>query len=205
MSKRFFSPVLVSGVVKNDSVVVYASNDCLDEKPCRVEWALLNFDGTKVTEGSKQILVDANTSSAIEKIDLSGFIREEPGQTTYRKDSYRKRGNQYLSLKLITGDSVLSSNVVFFVPPKYWNLKEPEILSSQSVENGRIRIDITAQRFAPYVELGIENSYARFTDNYFHLIPGETKTVYVVSSEIPDKEIRGRFFARSLIDTYTEK
>jgi beta-mannosidase len=202
MAKRFFSPVLVSGVVKNDSVTIYASNDCLDEKPCRLEWALLNFDGTKETEGSKQIVAGANTSSVIEKTDLSGFIREKPGQSTYRKDSYRKRGSKYMSLKLIAGDSVLSSNVVFFVPPKYWNLEEPEIKSSQSVENGRIRIDITAQRFAPYVELGIENSYARFTDNYFHLIPGETKTVYVVSSEIPDKEIRERFFARSLIDTY---
>jgi hypothetical protein len=52
------------------------------------------------------------------------------------------------------------------------------------------------------VELGVRDSYARFSDNYFHLLPGETRTVYVVSSEVPPRELKKGFFVRSLIDSY---
>jgi beta-mannosidase len=203
MAGRFFSPVLVSGVVKNDSAVIYVSNDCLEDKPCRLEWMLSDFHGNVETKGTKDIVAGANTSSVIEKLDLSDFIREEPGQSTYRKDSYRKRGKQYLALKLVSGDSVLSSNVLFFVPPKYWELENPEIKQTVSIENGRLRIDLKAQRFAPYVELEVKDSYARFSDNYFHLLPGETKTVYVITSELSSAETKSRLFVRSLVDTYT--
>ena len=57
--------------------------------------------------------------------------------------------------------------------------------------------------FVAYVELVVKNSYARFSDNYFHLIPSETKTVYVVSSEVSEEEFRKKFYIKSLIDTYS--
>lgn len=195
--------MLVSGVVKNDSAIIYVSNDCLDEKKCRFEWTLSDFHGNVEKKASKDIKAAANTSAIIEKLDLSEYVSEEPGQSTYRKDSYRKREKQYLALKLVSGDSVLSSNVLFFVPPKYWDLENPEIKQTIAIEKGRIRIDLRAQHFAPYVELGVKDSYARFSDNYFHLVPGETKTVFVVSSELPQRETKDRLFVRSLIDTYT--
>ncbi|HLN53646.1 MAG TPA: glycoside hydrolase family 2 protein [Lentimicrobium sp.] len=205
MAKHFFSPVLLSGVIKEDSVIIYSSNDCLEEKKCRLEWNLSQFDGTVLRKGSKDVLLPENTSAVTDRIGLGDLAREDSTLGTYRKDSYRKREKLFFSFRLLEGDSVLSSNTLFFVPPKYLELRDPGLKFKKSVENGRIRIDLTAEYFAPYVELGINGSYARFSDNYFHLAPGEKKTVYINSSELPGEETLKRFFARSLFDTYSRE
>jgi beta-mannosidase len=203
MAARFFNPLLVSGITRKDSAIIYASNDCLSERSCRLEWSLTRFDGETMKKGSKDVIIPANNSNVIERLDLSDYIREDSLLITYRKDSYRKRSNLFLSFRLIEGDSTVSSNTLFFVPPKYWELRDPEIKITQTSERGRIRIDLQPEKFAAYVELGLKDSYARFSDNYFHLNQGETKTVYIISSEIPMENIKGRLFVRSLYDTYT--
>lgn len=203
MAKRFFNPVLISSVTRNDSVLVYVSNDLLVEKSCKMEWVLSRFDGTEENHGSKDILIPANTSSIIAQLDFAEFLRENPDLSTYRKESYRNREKVYLSLRLLQGDSLLSSNIVFFVSPKHLQLKEPEIKYSLSEDNGKIKIELSARHFAAFLELGIRNNYARFSDNFFHLIPGEIKTVDVVSSGIPYNEIREKLYIKSLIDTYS--
>jgi len=202
MSKRFFSPVLVSGVAKEGKVMVYGSNDLLEDKTCNLEWELLRFDGTKVKSGKREVRLTANHSSLLETLDLSEFVNEDPELSTYRKESYRNRPEVLLSLRLVHGEILLSSNIVTFVAPKYWPLKDPEIKHTMAIENGRQKITLTAKSFAAWVEIGVKDSYAQFSDNYFHLMPGETKTIHVISSEVPDNELSKRFFVRSLIDTY---
>jgi beta-mannosidase len=203
MAKRFFNPVLVSGVAKDGKVIVYGSNDLLNEKTCNLEWNLCRFDGTIVKSGITEVKLPADQSLLLETLDFSDIVNEDPVLSTYRKESYRNRANVFLSLKLVQHDSVLSSNFVFFVPPKYWPLKEPGIRYTLTQEQGKTKIVLTAKHFAAYVELGVNDSYAQFSDNYFHLLPGETKTVFVISAEVSGERFRNGFFARSLIDTYT--
>ncbi len=204
MAKHFFNPVLVSGVAKDGIVGVYGSNDLPEDQTCTLEWALQHFDGTVSKSGSRDAILPAISSSLLETLDLSEFVIEDPEMNTYRKESYRNRSDAFLSFRLVRGDSILSENFLFFLPPKHWNLQEPKIRHSISEEGGRTRITLSADRFAAYVELGVKDSYARFSDNYFHLLPGETRTVEVISSEVPDKTFNVGFFVRSLIDSYTE-
>lgn len=204
MAKHFFNPVLVSGVLKNNRVVIYGSNDLLTGKKCDLQWSLSRFDGTVVRTGTKEVDLPANQSVLLDSLDFSDIVKPDTGLSTYRKESYRIRENTFLSFRLVQGDSLLSSNMVFFLPPKHWSLKEPGIKYTMAMEQGQIKIVVTAERFAAYVELGVHGSDARFSDNYFHLLPGETKTVLVVSSDLSFKEFRSGFFARSLINTYTD-
>lgn len=202
MARRFFNPVLVSGLVKDGKVLVYGTNDLLQEKTCNLEWKLFRFDGTIVKSGISGIILPANQSILLDTLDFSNFVNETPELSTYRKESYRNRSEFFLSVKLLKGDSLLSSNLVFFVPPKYWPLEEPYIKHNLIREQGKTKIVLTSNSFAAYVELGVKDSYAQFSDNFFHLLPGETKTVYITSCDIPFSEFRKGFFVRSLIDTY---
>ena len=63
MAKRFFSPVLVSGVTRDGKVQVFGSNDLLQEKTCNLEWELQRFDGTTVKTGKTDVRLPANQSS----------------------------------------------------------------------------------------------------------------------------------------------
>jgi hypothetical protein len=103
--------------------------------------------------------------------------------------------------RLVQGDRERSSNVSFFVPPKYLALEPPDLrVETRKVEDRRV-VEVTATRFAAFVHVGVRDGYALFSDNDFHLLPGETHRVEVVSSEVPDDRIGARLFARSLIDT----
>jgi beta-mannosidase len=203
MAKRFFNPVLVSGMVKDGKVLVHGSNDFLKDISCDLEWELFSFDGSPVKSDKRKITLRANQDALLDTLDFSGFVNETPELSTYRKESYRNRSNYFLSLRLTKNDSLLSSNVVFFVPPKYWPLNEPGIKYTILKENGKTKINVSAKSFAAWVELGVKDSYARFSDNFFHLLPGETKSVFVENSEVTDRDLTEGFFVKSLIDTYS--
>jgi len=74
-------------------------------------------------------------------------------------------------------------------------------------------VEVTAERFAAFVHVGLREGYALFSDNDFHLLPGETRRIDVLSAEVPlaptgrsgarpgEDPIAARLFARSLIDS----
>jgi hypothetical protein len=82
------------------------------------------------------------------------------------------------------------------------DLKPPQLKYEMTQEGARWLVMVSAERFAAYVELGLENGYARFSDNYFHLLPGETKKVEIVEGDVPQEEMRRRLYARSLTDSF---
>lgn len=202
IAKHFFNPVLISGVAKEGEVIVYGSNDLVSEKSLKYEWTLHSFDGEIIKKGSKEIKLQPNSSKIIDTLDFSDIVSENPELSTYRKESYRNRTKVFVSLKLLEGDQTLSSNIITFVPPKYWPLENPEIEYKVTKEQDKFKIVVSSEKFAAYVELGLKDSYAQFSDNFFHLIPGDSKTVYVESSEIPVDNFEGKFIIKSLIDTY---
>src|SRR5690606_32249625 len=134
------------------------------------------FDGEVLKNGNQEIQLLPNSSLLIDSLDFSDIVTENPELSTYRKESYRNRSKAFLSLKLIEGDKPLSSNIISFVTPKYWPLEKPEIQYTMTKEQGKTKIVVTSSKFAAYVELGLKESYAQFSDNFFHLIPGESKT-----------------------------
>ncbi|UCE08334.1 MAG: hypothetical protein JSW07_10070, partial [bacterium] len=131
-------------------------------------------------------------------------VGENPEFITYRKDSYENRRQYYFIYELVQGEEVLSSNISFFVPQKYLALEMPGLKYDFQKDNGQLIVNISVERFAAYVELGLKESYALFSDNYFHLLPGKTKTVKIMESEVPDTELMKQFYVKSLVDSYWE-
>ena len=209
---RFFSPVLVSGLLeesagsvdlgKQTTLKLWGVNDRLKDAAATLRWTLGRFDGTIVRRGEKAVTLPANRSTLVTELDFAKEVGEAPGRETYRKKSYENRRQFYASYELVDGERILSSGVSFFVPQKYLGLHDPEIEHSLTLENGKWVVTLHARRFAAYVQLGIENSYARFSDNYFHLLPGETRRVEIVESEIPPEQLRDRLRVKSLHDIY---
>ena len=59
------------------------------------------------------------------------------------------------------------------------------------------RVSVTAARFAYGVRLSLDGMGARFSDNFFHLLPGDTVTVRV-TPEAPVPDLPARLRLRSL-------
>ncbi|MFC1619587.1 glycoside hydrolase family 2 protein [Candidatus Neomarinimicrobiota bacterium] len=203
-AKHFFNPVLVSGLVEGTNVTIWGVNDYLSDQEVEFQWILARFDGTEVKRGNREIVLPANSSTVISQLDFEQEVGENPEHLTYRKDSFENRGKFYLAYQLVHGEQILSSNVSFFVPPKYLQLPDPQLRYEIKKRDNQLRITIDADYLAAYVALGLENSYARFSDNYFHLLPGETKEIEVLEAEVSDREVRRQLYVNSLIDSYHE-
>ncbi|MFC1483601.1 glycoside hydrolase family 2 protein [Candidatus Neomarinimicrobiota bacterium] len=165
---------------------------------------MARFDGTVVKRGNREVVLPANSSTVIGQLDFEQEMDENPEHMTYRKDSYENRGKFYLSYKLVQGERVLSSNVSFFTPQKYLQLPEPRLKYEFKKRDNRLWVTVLSEQFAAYVALGLTNSYASFSDNYFHLLPGETKEIEVIEAEVLDREVRRQLFVHSLTDSYSK-
>jgi len=212
LAGHFFSPILVSGVLeesldpadvgKQTTLKLWGVNDQLDDVAVKLRWTLGRFDGTVVRRGEQAVKLPANRSTLLAELDFAKEVAEPTGRETYRKKSYENRREYYVSYELVDGERILSSGVSFFVPQKYLALQEPQIERSLMLEHGNWTVTLRARRFAAYVQLGIENSYARFSDNYFHLLPGETRRVEIAETETPSEKLGDRLRVKSLRDVY---
>jgi beta-mannosidase len=211
LARRFFSPVLVSGVVEDSAdpidlgqrakVQIWGTSDRLGETTATLKWSLGRFDGTEAKRGGQEVTLPANRSTLLTELDFENEVGEAAGRQTYRKQSYQNRRQHFLSYWLVQGERELSSNVSFFVPPKYLGLQPPGLRVSARKMEDRWVVNVTAERFAAFVHVGLDEGYALFSDNDFHLLPGETRRIEVLSTEVPEDQIAARLFARSLIDS----
>jgi beta-mannosidase len=210
-ARRFFSPVLVSAVVEDSpdpvdlgqrgEVRIWGVNDLLHQEPATLQWWLARFDGTEVKRGEQDVVLPANRGALLAELDFEREVAEAPDRRTYRKESYENRRQYYLAYRLVQGERELSSNVSFFVPPKYLALRPPGLRCSARKVEDRWVVDLVAEGFAAFVHVGLRESYALFSDNDFHLLPGQPRTIEVLSAEVPEDQIAGRLFAWSLIDS----
>jgi hypothetical protein len=167
-----------------------------------LQWTLACFDGREVERGTQEVRLSPNGGTLLVELDFERAVGENPEHTTYRSTNYANRSQYYLAYRLVQGQRVLSSNVSFFAPFKYLTLKPPQLKHEIQQEDRRWLVSVSAERFAAYVELGLKTGYARFSDNYFHVLPGQTRKVEIIECDAPEEEIRRRLYAKSLIDSF---
>lgn len=200
MARRFFAPVLLSPVVDGTTVEIWAVNDSLRDVPATLEWTLSRFDGGEIKHGAQEVVLPANSSSALGKLSFAAEVGEDPEHHNYRNDSFVNASRHYLALRLVRGGREIASAVAFFAPEKYLQLPAPGIKTEVARAGQRRVVNVRAGRFAAFVELGLTDGYARFSDNYFHLLPGEERQVEIHESTLADEAIPARLYVRSLGD-----
>ncbi|UCC18037.1 MAG: glycoside hydrolase family 2 protein, partial [Dehalococcoidales bacterium] len=193
MAKRFFSPLLVSGVedAEKGTVEIHVTSDLLEECEGEVSWDLSTVNGEIILRESKPLDIMPGKNIRAHTLNCSKEIKE-----------YGIRNLMvWLNLK-VNGEDV-SSNFVSFIKPKHLDLVRPEIgLEIKSVDD-KIRVTLTSETPALWVWLEMEGIDARYSDNFFHLWQGHPVTVEIAPEEkISQDEIRKRLKVRSLVDTY---
>ena len=87
-----------------------------------------------------------------------------------------------LVARLIKGDSIIAENLFYFLPAKDLNLPEAKISKTITKTDSGFLIELSADKLAKNVYLSIWRVKAFFQDNYFDLLPGETKKIFCRSN-----------------------
>jgi beta-mannosidase len=194
MARRFYSPVLVSGVenMQNGTVDLYVTSDLPENSVGLLSWLITNVKGKTIFQGDKAVAISPRKSRRVHVLKLGKFIKS--------------RGSRDLLAWVelsINGRSV-SSNFVSLARPKHLDLVQPDIKAEVSGDKGGgITVTLTAKAPALWVWLELEGIDARFSDNFFHMLPGRpVKVALYTEKSVSLSEIAKRLRVRSLVDTY---
>lgn len=176
--KRAFAPVSLNAFKEGESLNIYTLSDELKAyKNVSLQMQLMNFDGKVLNKKTIRGEVPANVSALFHKEDY-GELATDPSRTFL-----------LLTLKDHVGKT-LSEIVYYFSYPKDLDLPDTQIRYKVKQMDGKCEITLSAKQLARDVFIEIPYQGARFTDNFFDLIPGKSKKVIITSNEIEkDKEL----------------
>jgi beta-mannosidase len=158
-----------------------------------VRWSLETLEGQLLTCAEKLAQVEPSGVTAVESLDFSSFLNDDT------------RRELVFTAELWQGETRLSRQTSFFVPTKHLALKNPQIDSNLSLQDGRLSIGLAARSLARLVECSLTGADVIFDDNYFDL---PAQKVTTVTAPLPAgwdlAKARAAFRVRSVYDTYSK-
>lgn len=93
-------------------------------------------------------------------------------------DQFRRR-DCYLHYEIAKDGIVIDSGNRLLEMPKAFRFRDPKLETKVEEKNGKIQITVTAQEFARRVGLELKEADVIFSDNFFDLLPGESRVITV--------------------------
>jgi beta-mannosidase len=162
---KAFAPVAISFFPEKNDVRIFLDSDLPESREVKVEYSLIDFNGNVITSKLLQATLDPERATAAFTLSLKD-IKE-----------LADLSKTFLLVRLMDENNVLASDSYFFVNPKELYLPKANINTKLRIENGKLLVDLTTDKLAKNVYLSIDNIDADFSDNYFDLLPGESKIV----------------------------
>ncbi|HEY3378929.1 MAG TPA: glycoside hydrolase family 2 protein [Armatimonadota bacterium] len=194
LAKRFFAPVLLSGVedLAQGSVDLYVTSDLLTPDSGQLTWTLTIVEGTPLATGTRAVTIAPGQSARVDTLQLATFIAECGVR------------NLILWLELTTAGGHISRNTVLLARPKHLALCAPDIAVLVTEDGDAFRVTLTATRPALWAWLELAGHEARYTDNFLDLAPGQPVEIRVTPTvPLAHAEFTAALRVRTLVDTYT--
>jgi len=172
--RDFFASALLSFNRREDVVELHISNDALGPIEGKVSVALKTFCGEILAEQTFDAQVDANVSKLIGSISIESGRGMETG--TYFTGTFAG-----------VDDNEISRNILLLAEPKELALDQPNLgIEIDDHDADTLAISISASTFAGSVWLFLDPAEVlespEFSNNFFHLEPGETRVVTMEKS-----------------------
>ena len=169
-AKKAFENVLISSIIKNDSVETFVINDTFNSLKVRLKLAVIDFYGKEIWSDSKEIEVLKNSSQQFYRFPLDKIDKENT---------------------MLVAEFKNKKSTFYFTKPKGLNLLKGEIQKDIiKTENG-FYITLKSTVLQKDVFLFTAKK-GHFSDNFFDLLPNTSKTILFTSTslDLKDFEIR---------------
>jgi beta-mannosidase len=156
---------IINVVIENGKLLIYGVSDLPQKTSAVIRLNLADFNGLSLWNRPVKVSLPANNSALVYSLDL----KELPL-------SYREK-DVFLTATLVIGTKELDQEFVYFAKPKDLKLPEPGIKTRISDKGDHFVIEITTQKLCKNLMLISDNTDVQFSDNFFDMQPGETRTV----------------------------
>jgi len=194
-AKRFYDPILLSIEEEGTDAALYVTNDTLEDVKATVKWQLRTNDSTILREGNFVQNIESLTAKNC-KVLTFDLTKEEMRKT-------------YLEATLYIDGQEYSSTTVLFTQPKHFKFLNPNFQTNVIEEHDSFVIYVYADAFAKYVEVDLSDADCKFSNNYFDISAGDTKTIVVNKSSLSEplalQEFKDQLVIRSAYDIAHDK
>jgi beta-mannosidase len=194
MAKKFYAPLLVSGVedIAKGTVEVHVTSDRREAVAGTVAWSLTDLDGEKVAGGRLAVRAAPGANQRVATVDVSKWLAKHGPR------------NLLFWLEIECGGERVAENLVLFARPKHLELEAPGLQAAvQTAADGSFDVVLKARKPALWAWLQLEGLDAALSDNFVHLRPGTDARVHVEPSKpVTVAALRKALRLRSLVDTY---
>ena len=176
--RNVFAPLALGVEFRDNKISYYAMSDYLhDINNLTLNIQVIDFNGKVLHKFSEKVSAKANSSEVVKVLNADDLVTEEQKKNTvvhaWLSDNKGK---------------VISTRDYFFHWPNKLNLPETNIKSSIKYTDGKYTITLSSKKLAKDVFIEIPTLGAKFSDNYFTLLPGEKKVIEIISPELKAKD-----------------
>ena len=166
-AKDFNAPLSVSIEDTEKSINFYVLNDKNERQQVTLRCEIFDF-----SKGIMKTFETAADMKPLENIKLA----ELPIASL--KNQYKLSQTGIRAVLSVSG-TVVNEKTYLFKSEKNLDLPKADIRLEKNVDGEKIVVKATSDRFARLVQLYCDSATLPFSDNYFDLLPGETKTVSI--------------------------
>ncbi len=190
-ARRFYAPILVSPHVEEGSLKVYIVSDNTVAREATLSVRLMDFDGKVLLEDSQRVTVDPLASKVY--LDWPLVKLTQAGAA----DASRV----FVVAELTDGGTEISRNLTYLAPTKEVHLKPANLIVETTGGSGSYKIHITSPVLARSVYLSFGDLEMQVSDNYFNLLPGETREITAKGTAALDR-VKAQMRVISLTDAF---
>ncbi len=194
LAKRFYSPVLVSGLedTTNQSVDIFVTSDLLKASRGKLTWEVTDPSGKSLAKGGETVRIGVQSSQVAKHLDLSGLATQYGAK------------NLLVWLKVKVAGQPVSENLVTLVYPKELELANPQLKADIKKVGDSFRVKLTAKFPALWAWLTLKGADASYSDNFNHVRSGSPLEIVVKPNHPMSKdEFANALQIHSLYDTFS--
>ena len=185
--RKLYAPALVSPVYKDGELNVFLVSDYLKNKNVKLKIILMDFFGDVIWSKEKNVVLNTNSSKLVYSKKIKSIINKHNNKKIV------------LHVEVVENDRLLAENNLFFAKIKDLILPKAEIQYNAIRQDGRIGIKLISNVFTKNVFIEYSKDKGSFSDNYFDLLPGQVKNIWL---NIDENEFRKHVKVKSLIDRF---
>jgi beta-mannosidase len=187
MAREVNKNIAISAIEENGQLNVSVISDELKAIKGELSLTLKTFDGKVINEDIVPMTLAANTSAVYASKDIKNLL------------GAHKSSEVVLEITFAKSKQVLDTELFYFVPEKKLDLKQTDFKATVERQGDTFVLTLKTNTLAKNIYLVYEEIDGHFSDNYFDLLPGETKTVYFKPNKVVSGGI-GLPVIKSLID-----
>lgn len=192
-ARRFYSPVLASPNVEDGKASVFVVSDKTAPLQGTLRARFMTMDGHVVLEEKKDVTVPPLSAAPYIEIPLETVIGKEPDLSKL-----------VLAVDFKAGAETLSENLVYLVPTKQVHLLPTTIETTLTRSRDGYKLTLSSKVLARDVYLTFGNLDVKPSDNYFDLLPNETRQITLKSSATQE-QLQQALKVMSLVDAFDGK